>query len=183
MKITSKSDLMKRKWITLKQAKYLDKNKKPQTWEYISRNDERAVVTVICRSKRYKKLLFIAQPRVPINKVEISFPAGLIDKGETPEKAALRELKEETGYKGQVVRTSELYAKSAGLSDEKTYFVECLVDEHAVQETEMEATEDIQSFWKTPNQFIQMVQTLDSKTTSVAAEVWSFILGTQFAKR
>lgn len=31
-------------------------------------------------------------------------PGGGIDEGETPEKAALRELKEETGYSGRVVK-------------------------------------------------------------------------------
>ncbi len=34
------------------------------------------------------------------------FPAGLIDAGETPAQAALRELKEETGYSGTVVEVS-----------------------------------------------------------------------------
>ena len=183
MKITSVEDIEKRKWITLKQAKYVDKNGKPQTWEYLSRNNAREVVTVICRSKRYNKYLFIAQPRVPINKIEISFPAGLIDKGETPAKAALRELKEETGYKGEVIKISELYAKSAGLSDEKTYFVECVVDEKAIQHTEMEDTEDIQSFWKTPLQFVKMAEELDTNKTSIAAEVWSFILGYLYSKK
>lgn len=31
-------------------------------------------------------------------------PAGLIDEGETAEECALRELKEETGYVGEIVR-------------------------------------------------------------------------------
>lgn len=31
------------------------------------------------------------------------FPAGLVDKGETPNEAALREVREETGYVGKVV--------------------------------------------------------------------------------
>ena len=34
----------------------------------------------------------------------IEFPAGLVDPNETLEESALRELKEETGYLGEVVR-------------------------------------------------------------------------------
>ena len=44
------------------------------------------------------------QFRPPINKVCIEVPAGLIDEGETPEVCALRELKEETGYVGEVIK-------------------------------------------------------------------------------
>lgn len=36
----------------------------------------------------------------------IEVPAGLIDEGETAEEAAVRELKEETGYVGKVTETS-----------------------------------------------------------------------------
>jgi 8-oxo-dGTP pyrophosphatase MutT (NUDIX family) len=41
-----------------------------------------------------------------VAKTVIELPAGLIDAGETPEQAAVRELKEETGYVGHVLETS-----------------------------------------------------------------------------
>jgi len=44
------------------------------------------------------------QWRPPIGKVCIEVPAGLIDEGETAEECALRELKEETGYVGEIIR-------------------------------------------------------------------------------
>ena len=46
------------------------------------------------------------QFRAPLDKVCIEIPAGLIDKGETPEEAAVRELREETGYVGVVSESS-----------------------------------------------------------------------------
>jgi 8-oxo-dGTP pyrophosphatase MutT (NUDIX family) len=48
------------------------------------------------------------QFRPPVGKVCIEVPAGLIDEGETPEEAAVRELKEETGYVGEVSVSSPL---------------------------------------------------------------------------
>lgn len=41
--------------------------------------------------------------KAPIDKISIEVPAGLIDPGETPEQTAVRELKEETGYVGEVI--------------------------------------------------------------------------------
>jgi 8-oxo-dGTP pyrophosphatase MutT (NUDIX family) len=39
------------------------------------------------------------QYRHGTGKIALEFPAGIIDKGETPEQAALRELQEECGYR------------------------------------------------------------------------------------
>jgi len=36
--------------------------------------------------------------------VTIEVPAGLMDEGETPQECALRELKEETGYVGEIMK-------------------------------------------------------------------------------
>ncbi|UYP44951.1 hypothetical protein NEF87_001236 [Candidatus Lokiarchaeum ossiferum] len=183
MKVQSTKNLYATKWLELKQVTYLDKTGNKQEWDYVSRNQNRQIVSVVCRSRRYNKFLFISQPRASINQIEISFPAGLVDKGETPQQAALRELKEETGYDGQIVSISPLCTKSAGLSDERTYIVECIVDEKAVGNSEMEITEDIQYFWKTPNQFQNFVETLDLRKFSISSNVFNFILGHQYSKK
>ena len=47
-------------------------------------------------------ILLQKQFRPPVGRVCIEVPAGLSDAGEAPEKCALRELKEETGYSGTV---------------------------------------------------------------------------------
>ncbi|MFX1520302.1 MAG: NUDIX domain-containing protein [Promethearchaeota archaeon] len=183
MKIKGIEKLASTKWLSLKQVTWLDKNNKEQKWDFVERIGDQQVVTVICKSRQTNKLLFIAQPRVPVNKIVIEFPAGLIDPGETIEQAALRELVEETGYDGEVIATGPFVSKSAGLTNEVTAFVECLVDEKAVGNTEMGETEDIQSFWLTPNQFKQMAATLNPDKTIIDALVWFYLSGYLTAKR
>jgi len=46
--------------------------------------------------------------------LSIQSSIGLIDKGETPEQAAIRELEEETGYVGSLVEESPLLVSDPG---------------------------------------------------------------------
>lgn len=52
------------------------------------------------------EILLQKQFRPPLDKIVIEVPAGLVDAGETAEEAAVRELKEETGYVGTASDTS-----------------------------------------------------------------------------
>jgi len=45
-----------------------------------------------------KKIVVVEQFRFGVSKTTVEIPAGIIEKGETPEQAAMRELEEETGY-------------------------------------------------------------------------------------
>ncbi len=177
MKVKATKEIAGTKWLSFKEATYLDKTGAEQKWQYIERQKDTKVVTLICKAKGSTKYLFISQPRVPVNKVCISFPAGLVDAGETAEVAALRELKEETGYDGKVLGTSTLMPKSAGLTSEAEVAVSCVVDPRAVGKTEMEQSEDIQHFWLTPAAFMKMVAAMDPKTTAVESNCWFYMAG------
>ena len=56
------------------------------------------------------------------------FPAGLIDAGETAAQAALRELKEETGYSGAVLEVSPVCYSDPGMSNANMQFAVVAVD-------------------------------------------------------
>ncbi len=57
-----------------------------------------------------EKIVLVRQYRHAINLTTLELPGGVIDKGETPEQAALREIQEETGY--QVNELELLYTTS-----------------------------------------------------------------------
>jgi 8-oxo-dGTP pyrophosphatase MutT (NUDIX family) len=76
-----------------------------------------------------EQLLLIRQYRPPTGTSVIEFPAGLIDDGESPQVAALRELHEETGYRGTILRMIPPTFNSPGLTGEAVHQVRIDVDE------------------------------------------------------
>lgn len=75
-------------------------------------------------------LVLVREFRFPLNDHIYAFPAGLIDNGETLERAATRELQEEVGYRVKnILHISPPIYSSAGLTDESVVmvFVECEV--------------------------------------------------------
>ena len=70
------------------------KFKKKEFYHYIKGPDVSLIIPII-----KNKFLIVSQRREPINKTNYEFPSGWIDKNETAEKSACRELFEETGYR------------------------------------------------------------------------------------
>ncbi|WP_026906616.1 NUDIX hydrolase [Paucisalibacillus globulus] len=65
-----------------------------------------------------KKIVFVEQYRKPLEKSIIEIPAGKLEPGEEPEKTALRELEEETGYTTKSLTKVTSFYTSPGFADE-----------------------------------------------------------------
>ncbi|RKF63718.1 ADP-ribose pyrophosphatase [Erysiphe neolycopersici] len=97
------------KWIQLMLTTYKDPLGTERTWEYAERQtrpqsssvDAVGIVAILDLSTG-PEIVLQKQFRPPVDAVCIEIPAGLVDEGETPEQAAIRELKEETGYVGEI---------------------------------------------------------------------------------
>jgi ADP-ribose pyrophosphatase len=63
------------------------------------------------------EVVLVRQFRPAIDQIELGLPAGLIEEGEEPEKAARRELAEETGYAGGEWESLGAVASSPSLKD------------------------------------------------------------------
>lgn len=66
------------------------------------------------------KVLLVRQFRYPLGKETLEIPAGKIDPGEDPEVCAIRELREETGYEGDLTYLG-VFNTSPGFADEIIY--------------------------------------------------------------
>jgi len=97
--------------------------KKRGRWEYVSRarNIAAAVIVAIDRDEEGDHVLLVEQYRVPLDRICLELPAGLIGdetEGEAVEIAAARELEEETGYRPARVTDLGLYYSSPGMVSE-----------------------------------------------------------------
>lgn len=93
-----------------------------QPYTYISMRPGVVVIPTIG-----DRVVMIKQYRLAVDSWEWEFPAGIIDFGEEPEFAAIRELEEETGYKTNKIRSFGYCYSSQGTSNEKIflYTIEC----------------------------------------------------------
>ena len=89
------------------------------------------------------RVVLIRQFRYPVNDYVYELPAGLVDAGEDPLTAGIREMREETGLELKPIGTARPFFTTVGMTDEScaTVFGYCSGDaSNALQE----GTEDIQ---------------------------------------
>lgn len=144
-------------------------NGKENAWAYSVRPSGKEPVATMIKSKKDGKFLFIAQPRVSLKKIILSFPAGLRDASDPNGFAtAIRETKEETGFeitRKNITSYSNPTAKSPGITSEVETLVQVEIPTIKSGESiaKPEETEDIKAFWATPEQYISLVEHADPK--------------------
>lgn len=113
---------------------YQDRVRTPKgrTLKYTHYSSSDVVVVVPFLDPR--RVVMIKQYRYPLNKVMLEFPAGHVEKSESPLVTAKRELREETGYRASTIehiydyhpsvsksRQTVRIFRATGLADGKTY--------------------------------------------------------------
>ena len=129
----------KGKRITVEELHY----KNPRTNQIIYREHVLAGhAAVIIPETEDKQFIMIKEPRTPIGKTVIAFPAGMIEEGESEEEGAIRELEEETGFRaGKIKKLRKVYP-AIGYSNENVtiFLAKDLIKTHR----HLDETEDIE---------------------------------------
>ena len=172
MKILNKEKVYSGKYSDMNITHFEDKFGNKKAWEFLERANNTEAVVINAFHK--DKIILVKQFRFPIDMYSIEFPAGLIDKGETPESTAVRELLEETGYEGKVTSISPPLCTSAGITGEFIYLVDMEITSEKGEQI-LDETEEIEVLEFDKNNLKQ--QLLDyikeHPDTSIDSKVWA----------
>ncbi|KAK3322800.1 NUDIX hydrolase domain-like protein [Apodospora peruviana] len=195
--ITRVSDLPTQdaKWVTLQKVEYVDQVGKPRVWEVASRKtrsktgagiDAVAMGNILLHPSKPPSTLIVIQYRPPHDAYTIEWPAGLIDANETPEEAAVREFKEETGYECKVLDISPVQAADPGLSSANMVMAMVEVNLKEGDEEPEQRLEDGEHIQRVvvplSELYEKLVEYSKRERHIVAAKLFHFAAGMEFAR-
>lgn len=129
-------------------------------YEFVARNldDKPNAVVIVALHEPSDNLVLIKEFRKPVGDYIYGLPAGLIDDGETPEEAAIRELFEETGltFKPDDSKIERVFP-CAGLSNEQHVIIggTCTGE---LSSNHQEESEDITPLIMSPEELVKIVE-------------------------
>ena len=111
-------------------------------------------VAVLAENDR-GEILCVEQYRHAVSDTLIEIPAGMLEKGEDPVDAALRELEEETGYRAHKIEPLCQFYTSPGVVNEKIYIYVASELEHTSQHLDADEFLKVKKF--TRDQFEKLI--------------------------
>ncbi|CAG8517948.1 1479_t:CDS:2 [Ambispora gerdemannii] len=127
------------------------------------------------------QIILVIQYRPAVGDYCVEFPSGLIDPHETPEQAAARELKEETGYIGTVKSVSPPICYEPGITDSKSRIVCMEIDaslpENMTPKQQLEEDEWSVTVLKVSNKNLYSALQELEKTVAIDSRIYAYALG------
>lgn len=122
MKVLSRKRMAAGKFLALDLIEYMDDDGIVRKWESVSRLGCGGAVVIICNLYPSDEIVLVKQFRPPAGNIMLEFPAGLVEEQEDPAVAAVRELAEETGFRGKVKKILPPSFSSPGLTSEQVFW-------------------------------------------------------------
>ena len=161
MKIISSVEKYKCKLFTVSEEKAVD----PGGFEMSRSIVHHAGSAVMMAVDDRKRILLVRQYRMPARQYLWELPAGKLDPGETPLKAAKRELREETGYSARKWEKLVMFYPSPGyIAENMTIF---LATDVKAGEAQPMDDENIETRWFTAKEIEEGIRSgkiIDGKT-------------------
>lgn len=185
--------------------------------EFIGKNNYNIyavnIIPIIKYSSKPKKLIIVSVFRYPVNKHCLEFPGGFMDKSDIDsknedfidsiKKAALRELEEETGYKGEFISfTTKFFMKKdsgSNIEDElklgsNIFFdpwkssdnaIQCIVeidgDKNYEKKQKLDENELIQVYEVEFGKLLEFInEKLNKGEYGCSSELYNFVFGLNF---
>lgn len=160
------------KWMSLYSNSYeLPNGKVADDYLHLDRPDFVTILAV--RNKN--ELLVEKQYRRGVDEFNYEFPGGWIDKDETPIDAAVRELREETGYVASGKLLSALYAQPAFCSM-KGHVVLLEITDGKVEKQNLEEDENIEFSFMSISKVKEMIRNGEIKDMNTVSAFALFML-------
>mmetsp|Transcript_6812 Transcript_6812/g.9934 ORF Transcript_6812/g.9934 Transcript_6812/m.9934 type:complete len:301 (-) Transcript_6812:36-938(-) len=183
----SKKDVHSQKWLKMVDVKYQDHHQKPTPYESVERTtrgssaiDGVDILAIVDTYDNSKHLLLTVQYRPPLEALAIEFPTGLVDDGETAVEAAIRELKEETGFEmeeSNIKRISPAVCLEPSMTNSNTKLIYANLHESQMGDQNLEESEFIKIILVPLSILLDTLDKFQDSGCIVDGKVYAYALG------
>ncbi|KAH8908211.1 hypothetical protein BR93DRAFT_927250 [Coniochaeta sp. PMI_546] len=181
-------------WSKMVKITYKDPLGAIRTWESSERTTrpknsdiDGVGIVAILEKESGPEIMLQKQFRPPAQAVTIEVPAGLVDAGETAEQAAVRELKEETGYVGKASKASPVMFNDPGFCNTNLRMVHVTIDmslpENQNLKPQLEESEFIEVFTVPLTDLFSELKKLEGQGYAIDARIGTLAEGIELAKQ
>ena len=171
------------RFLACRKIYYTDARGISRHWEAVDRtgsSGEAHAVFAVAKIMPDDEIILVRQFRPPAGKLMVEFPAGLIDPGESAAETALRELYEETGFEGKVIRCTAGGYSSPGMTGESIVLAQMEIDGKKypggmIPENHQEECENIEVFRIKTADLGKFVEKMEAEGCGIDSKIYTVL--------